>query len=217
MEVGIGAGHSFTEYRAAGIPFDPPAVRKERLAESVEILRRLLDGEVVDHHGRHYELEGVSVLRPRQEHVPILVGVNGRAALAHAAAHADIVGLTMLGRTLEGGQHHAVRWDPERLDATVAWIAQHARWRPQPPELNALVQVVTVTGDRRAAAESLVDEVPGLRAEDALATPLLALGTHEEIAAHLLACRERWGISYFVFRDVDAVAPVIRRLRGEGR
>lgn len=180
MEVGIGAGHSFTEYRAAGIPFDPPAVRKERLAESVEILRRLLDGEVVDHHGRHYELEGVSVLRPRQEHVPILVGVNGRAALAHAAAHADIVGLTMLGRTLEGGQHHAVRWDPERLDATVAWIAQHARWRPQPPELNAL-------------------------------------GTHEEIAAHLLACRERWGISYFVFRDVDAVAPVIRRLRGEGR
>ena len=44
LEVGIGAGHSFTEYVAIGQHFDPPAVRKARLAESVEILRRLLDG-----------------------------------------------------------------------------------------------------------------------------------------------------------------------------
>ena len=34
VEVGIGAGHSFTEYAAAGVGFDPPAVRKARLAES---------------------------------------------------------------------------------------------------------------------------------------------------------------------------------------
>jgi alkanesulfonate monooxygenase SsuD/methylene tetrahydromethanopterin reductase-like flavin-dependent oxidoreductase (luciferase family) len=31
LEVGLGAGHSFTEYAAMGQAFDPPAVRKERL------------------------------------------------------------------------------------------------------------------------------------------------------------------------------------------
>ncbi len=36
LEVGIGAGHSFTEYTATGIAFEPPDRRKARLAESVE-------------------------------------------------------------------------------------------------------------------------------------------------------------------------------------
>lgn len=213
LEVGIGAGHAFPEYEAASIVFDPPAVRKARLAESVEILRRLLDGERVDHHGGHYDLRGLATIEPAQEHVPILVGVNGRAALAHAARHADIVGLTMLGVTLPDGNAHAVRWEPDRLDATVAWITECAGERAATVELNALVQAVVVTDDRRAAAERIAAETPGLEVDHALSTPFLAIGTHDEIAEHLLACRQRWGISYFVVRDVDAFAPVIDRLR----
>src|SRR5215472_8283402 len=45
MELGLGAGHSFTEYDAVGLSFDEPAIRKASLAEATEILRRLLDGE----------------------------------------------------------------------------------------------------------------------------------------------------------------------------
>ena len=67
-------------------PFDPPAVRKRRLAEAIEILRRLLDGEEVTHRGDHYSIDGLQTMRSRQEHLPILAGVNGRDALAHAAA-----------------------------------------------------------------------------------------------------------------------------------
>ena len=40
LEVGLGAGHSFTEYTAMGVGFDPPAVRKERLAEAVGVRSR---------------------------------------------------------------------------------------------------------------------------------------------------------------------------------
>lgn len=213
LEVGIGAGHAFFEYEAAGITFDPPAQRKRRLAESVEILRRLLDGERVDHHGEHYDLRALATIEPAQRHVPILVGVNGRAALAHGARTADIIGLTMLGATLPDGSAHAVRWEPERLDATVAWIAEHAGERASQLELNALVQAVVVTEDRHKAATELAAEVPGLDVAHALATPFLAFGTHEEIAAHLLACRERWGISYYVVREIEAFAPVIEMLR----
>ena len=114
LEVGLGAGHSFTEYAAIGLRFDPPSVRKARLAESVEIIRQLLDGDAVTYRGEHYQLESVRTLRSRQDHVPLLVGVNGKRALAHAARHADIIGLTMLGRTLEDGQHHEVQWQPAK-------------------------------------------------------------------------------------------------------
>jgi probable F420-dependent oxidoreductase len=214
LEVGIGAGHSFTEYAAIGQRFDPPAVRKARLAESTEILRLLLDGETVTYNGEHYHLDNVNTLRSVQEHLPLLVGVNTKTALAHAANHADIIGLTMTGRTLEDGQRHEVRWEQERLDTTVNFIRDQAGERWEQLELNVLVQAVVVTADRREAAEQVASRVPGLKAHDALSTPFLAIGTHDEIAGHLEACRDRWGISYFSVRDIAALAPVIQRLRG---
>ena len=70
-----------------------------------------------------------------------------------------------------------------------------------------------ITDDRHRAASALAARIPGLRVEDALTTPFLALGTHDQIADHLLACRARWGISYYSVRDVEALAPVIERLR----
>src|ERR671933_1586077 len=213
LEVGLGAGHAFTEYAAIGQPFDPPAVRKARLAEAVEILRRLLDGEEVTFAGEHYRLERVRTLRARQQRVPILVAVNGRAALAHAARQADIVGLAMLGRTLEDGQRHEVRWQADRLDQTVAFIREQAGERAASLELNVLVQRVVVTDDRLGAAQELTKQVVGLTVEDALATPFLALGTHDDIAEHLLACRRRWGVSYYTVRELEAFAPVIERLK----
>ena len=215
VEVGIGAGHSFTEYKAIGQLFDPPSVRKDRLGESVEILRLLLDGEEVTFHGEHYDLENVRTLRSSQERVPLLVGVNGKRALAHAAKHADIIGLTMLGRTLEDGQRHEVRWKQDRLDQTVDFIRSQAGHRIEHLELNALVQAVIVTDDRRAVAEEQVKRSRGgLSLDDALSTPFLAIGTHDEIAEHFTRCRDRWGISYFSVRNLDAFAPIIQRLRG---
>jgi|CXWL01.1.fsa_nt_gi probable F420-dependent oxidoreductase len=213
VELGIGAGHSFTEYEAIGHRFDPPVVRKQRLAEAVEILRGLLDGQEVHYEGDHYRVHDVRTMRSWQTRLPILVGVNGLAALAHAARHADVIGLTMLGRTLEDGQRHEVRWEADRLDRAVAHIRAEAGERADALELNALVQRVSVTDDRRAAIAELVDQIPTLSVDDAAATPFLAIGSHDEIAEHLLACRERWGISYFTVRSIDDFAPVVERLR----
>src|SRR5712691_5418706 len=148
LEVGIGAGHAFTEYAAIGQSFDPPKVRKARLAEAVEVLRRLLDGEEVSFAGTHYRLDKARTMRALQERLPIMAAVNGRAALAHAAQHAVIIGLTMLGRTLEDGQRHTVRWEADRLDRTVAFIRVQAGGRDV--EFNALVQRVVVPNDRVA-------------------------------------------------------------------
>lgn len=213
LEIGLGAGHAFTEYAAIGQQFDPPRVRKARLFEAIQIIGPLLRGEEVSFSGEHYKVRNVRIMRARQEHVPVLIAVNGRAALAQAARFADIIGLTMLGRTLEDGQRHEVRWQSDRLDRTVAFLRQQAENLGKTLGLNALVQRVIITDDRESAARELIERVPTLTLQDALETPFVAIGTHDQVATHLLKCRERWGISYFSVRDLDAFAPVIERLR----
>ena len=83
-------------------------------------------------------------------------------------------------------------------------------------ELNALVQRVILTEDRRGAAEELAQRWTALTADDILASPFALLGSLDEIVAQLIANRARWGISYYVVFDdvVDAFAPVVARLTG---
>jgi probable F420-dependent oxidoreductase len=215
LEVGLGAGHSFTEYEAIGQRFDSAPVRKVRMFEAVEVLRRLLAGQTVDFEGEHYRLRQVRTLPAHQSHVPMMVAVNGARWWPHVVAHADIVGLTLLGKTLEDGHNHEVRWQSAYIDDAVGSLRAAAAACGRTLELNALVQLVEVTDDRRGWAAEFVKEVPSVSIDDALAAPFLAVGTHDEIADHFRECRRRWGISYFSARSIDRLAPVIERLRSE--
>ena len=214
LEIGLGAGHTPQEHTAVGRAIDPAAVRKARLAELVEILRGLLDGREVTFDGAHHRVHGLRTLAAAQPRLPILVAGRGTSLLTHAARHADAIGLAGLGRTLPDGHRHEVRWSVATLEAELATIAAAAGPRAADLELSALVQVVRITGDRRAAAEEVAGMAPGLTPDVALATPYLALGTVGEVAEQVLAARERWGITSFAVRDAEAFAPVIARLRG---
>ncbi len=202
VELGLGAGHTPAEFAALGVPFLPAAERKAGLATFVESIRRLLDGDTVD---------GISTGRAQQDRLPILVGGSGRRLLEHAARHADIVGLTGLGRTLPDGHRHAARFAPAVVDEQVGIVGAAADGRDV--ELNVLVQRVIVTDDREAAAAEVASRIEDLTAADALATPFLAIGTHQEIADQLRDHERRWGISYFVVREAEEFAPVLALLR----
>jgi probable F420-dependent oxidoreductase len=212
LEVGIGAGHSFTEYAVLGKTFDPPAVRKERFAEAVEILTALFAGGPVTFAGSHYRVDGATTAKPAQARMPLLIAVNGKAALSHAVQHADIVAPNMLGRTLDDGQHHAVRWEASRLDDTITWMQKQAGERWASLEIHALVQALVITDDRTRVATDIAART-AMNTSDILSTPFLCLGTREEIAVHLFACRERWGINYYTVRELEAFVPVMELLR----
>lgn len=213
FELGLGAGHAPQEYAATGIPFDAPSTRKTRLMESVEVIRRLVDGETVCYDGDHLRVDGAKIDRSHQEHLPILVGGNGASLLEHAGAHADIIGLQGLGRTRPDGHRHAAKWDPAWLDTQIAQVRTGAASRARDLELNALVQVTEITDDKSAVLTQVCKRVEGLTTEQADQIPYLLVGTIDEIAHKVTACRSRWGISYFVVREMEAFAPVIRALR----
>ena len=213
FELGLGAGHTPSEYDTTGVERSAPAARKRRLAESIEIIRGLLDGEVVDHVGEHYRIEHARIDPAGQEHLPILVGGNGAALLTHAGRHADIVGLQGLGRTREDGHSHEVKWSTRHLDEQIGQVRIGAGARFDEIEFNALVQVVQITDDREAALAEVVDHVDGLTMDDADSTPYLLIGSVDEIVQHMLTCNERWGISYFVVRELDDFEPVLQAFR----
>src|SRR5262249_17083521 len=54
LQLGLGAGSIRSEYEEAGLTFDRGAIRVARLAEAVDIIKRLLRGEQVNMAGQHY-------------------------------------------------------------------------------------------------------------------------------------------------------------------
>ncbi|HEX2754493.1 MAG TPA: TIGR03560 family F420-dependent LLM class oxidoreductase [Candidatus Limnocylindrales bacterium] len=91
--LGLGGGWFEEEHRAFGLDFGSGfGERLDRLAESVEIVRRLLDGERFSHEGRFYQLrDALAAPRPVQPHLPILIGGSGpQKTLRIVARHADL-------------------------------------------------------------------------------------------------------------------------------
>jgi probable F420-dependent oxidoreductase len=216
LELGLGAGHMKHEYDEAGLEFDPPAVRVARLAESASIVRGLLAGEEVTFAGEHYHVHGHRCFpKPLQQPVPLLIGGNGTRVLATAGRLADIVGFTGFSQ-VEGEQRVTpTHFTDAGLAEQVAWVSTAAGSRFDQLELSTLVQGITLTDDRRAAAEHVRPLLPSLGVEDILSSPYGLIGTPDQIAAQLRERRDRLGISYItVFeKDFDAMTKIIEFLK----
>lgn len=216
FELGIGAGWMRDEYDKTGIPFDGGGTRVDRMAEALVIIKGLFGPGPVTFQGRYYtitDLEGACkpVQRP---HPPILIGGGGKRLLSIAATQADIISIMprakLDGSGLEDGDASAAAFEQKlRLVRDVAGS------RFDQLELNTLVQDVIVTDDARGAAATLTGDW-GMSVQDLLESPLLLIGTKEEIRQKLRVMRDRLRISYVtVFeKNMEAMAPVIEPLLG---
>ena len=218
LQFGLGAGHMQSEYDQAGLRFDAGGTRVERLAEAVTIVKGLLKGEQVTFAGRHYRVTDHTIhpLPAQRPHPPILIGGNGRRLLTLAAKEADIVGLSGITFRRGGAQPDLSGWRPAGVDARVQLMREAAGDRYDRLELNALVQRVVVTDDRRQAAEELTHRWTQLSPEEILQSPYVLIGTVDQLVEDLQARRARWGISSYVIFEpyIDVFAPVVARLAG---
>jgi len=221
LRLGLGAGSIRSEYEEAGFAFDRGAVRVARLAEAVAIIKGLLGGERVTFAGKFYRIVDhlIAPLPAQRPRPPILIGGNGRELLALAAREADIVGLS--GITFRRGgavPPDLSGWRAAEVDARIALIRRAAgEERFIRLEIEALVQRVIVTDDRRAAAEELTVRWPQLSANEILEAPYILIGRVDQIIEDLLARRERWRISSYTVQEpyMEALAPVVAQLNGK--
>ena len=90
--LGLGGAWFEREHDAFGLEFGSGfGERLDRLDEATMVVRRLLDGERLTHHGRFYDLrEAVCAPRPIQERLPIMIGGSGpQKTLRTTARYAD--------------------------------------------------------------------------------------------------------------------------------
>jgi alkanesulfonate monooxygenase SsuD/methylene tetrahydromethanopterin reductase-like flavin-dependent oxidoreductase (luciferase family) len=126
--------------------------------------------------------------------LPVLVGGNGDRLLAFAAGHADIVSFTGFSPDREGANVRS-HFSRAGLADRVAHVRTHAAGRTTAPELNLLLQSLTITDDREYLAQQIAQRHNESIVE-VLSCPFLALGTVEEIGAHLLRLAGDFGIGY---------------------
>lgn len=218
LQVGLGAGHMKSEYDEAGLRFEVGRARVERLAEAVTIVKSLLNDEEVTFAGRHYQVSAHKIhpLPVQRPHPPILIGGNGRQLLTLAAKEADIVGLSGITFRHGGAERDLSGWRRAGVDQRVQLVREAAGDRYELLELNALVQTVVVTDNRRQAAEELARRWTQLSPAEILESPYVLIGTVDQQVEDLQARRERWGISYYVIFEsyMEALAPVVAKLTG---
>jgi probable F420-dependent oxidoreductase len=216
LQLGLGAGHMQSEYDQAGLRFDAGRTRVERLAEAVTIVTGLLKGEQVTFAGRHYCVTNYTIhpLPVQRPHPPLLIGGNGRRLLTLAAKEADIVGFSGITFRRGGVQPDLSGWRAAGVDARVQLVREAAGDRYDRLELNALVQRVVVTDDRRQAAQGLASRWTQLSPEEILQSPYVLIGTVDQLVEDLQVRRARWGISYYVIFEpyMEAFAPIVARL-----
>jgi probable F420-dependent oxidoreductase len=200
--LGLGAGHTPREWEDLGSQRPAPAERAGRLAEFAEVVARLLRGDTVTHAGRYLtlrdsRLDGL----PAGGRVRLAVGGGHPQVLLTAARHADVVGLSGLGRTLADGHHHEARWSLTGLRRQLELVREAARQAGRDPVIEALVQVVTVTDDRDAAIRDISSRLPGASADDIAHTPFVLVGSHQAMAGQLRAQAGEFGITSYVVRE----------------
>jgi probable F420-dependent oxidoreductase len=220
VELGIGAGWMESDYTAANIPLDPPGVRVDRLAESVDVITGLFGVEPLFYQGKHYQISGLDGLPKSVQapHPPMLIGGGGRRVLQLAGAVADIVGINASMRSgIRTGQA-LLDLTQERVATKISIARAGALAAGRNPatlryQTSILSMDLTDVSGAQPWTSSLATNVtdPAVLA----ASPVVLHGSVASCVEKLQRGREEFGLDYIhIGGDPVAAAPIVARLAG---
>jgi probable F420-dependent oxidoreductase len=230
LQVGLGAGWLRQEYEDAGLQFRSASVRIERLEEMAIILKGLFSGEPFSFDGEHYQINDMTGTPTPEQRPgpPIMIGGGGKKLLSVAARQADIVQL------MPSNRNGSTSIDPSQFAASaieekIGWVRDAAGSRFEDIELSAQLIECAVTdrpteylSDLATRISSVIERMGGgkidLAGDDLRTSPIVAVGSLDEVCEKLLETRRRFGISYFaapIDARPDVLAPVIDQLAGK--
>jgi G6PDH family F420-dependent oxidoreductase len=137
FRLGLGAGERLNEH-VTGTPWPSVGVRHRMLAEAIDIIAALLDGERITRHGEYFQADHARLWDLPDERVPIGLAVSGPASCRLAGERANLMIATEpkaeFGEMFEaaGGKGSrvgqvAVSYDPDR-DTAVQRAHEQFRW-----------------------------------------------------------------------------------------
>ena len=203
FDLALGTGWYPPDYEALGMPIDPPGIRVQRLAESVQLMKRLMTEEEVDHSGRWYQTRSATV-RPRpiqQPHPPIMIAGRGPKMLRLAASEADII--SIMGPLPAAG-----------MADSLALIRQEAG--PRFPSIQLHTTADIAISDDPAPLYETAAANHNMTPTAAADSPFFLYGSLDTLRDRLLANRERFGTTYYAVNQdlMESFAPLARDLTG---
>jgi probable F420-dependent oxidoreductase len=214
VEVGLGAGSLQDDYEQAGIEFDKLAVRVDRLAESLAVMKTLWNEGKATFAGKFYTVRD-ACCDPRPASPPrVMVGGGSKRLLTLAAREADTVGINASRSVGDKSDDATNQATLDRYDRCLTWVREAAPDRFDSLELQIVAFATRVVPSRRAAVRTAA--MLGLPGEDALELPIVLLGSPDEMCERLLERRERWGFTNIVVpgEAMESFAPVVAQLAG---
>jgi len=217
-ELGLGAGWMRTDYDEAGIAYDEPGVRVDRMAEGLAVIKGLFADGPLTYAGEHYtitELDGLP--KPTQRPgPPVIIGGGRPRVLKIAAQEADIVGINPSLHAGHVGPEAAADSTAAATDKKLGWVREAAGDRFDDLELNMLIVASVLTDDRDGTLEGL-GQLFGVDPAEMADIPHAWVGSVEQLTEQVQQRRDRWGISYYVLQGEDAMrafAPFIAKVAG---
>jgi coenzyme F420-dependent glucose-6-phosphate dehydrogenase len=127
--LGLGTGENLNEHIVGG-PWPSAAIRREMLSEAVEIIRRLWEGSVVDHRGRHFRVDQARLYTVPDEPPPIAIAASGTVAATMAGQIGDgLIGLAPDRELLEAFDEAGGDGKPRYAEISVCWADDEATAR----------------------------------------------------------------------------------------
>lgn len=214
LELGLGAGWRRSDYRQLGYHYAAPGRRIDRLVEALAIVKRLLAGETVTHHGEHYRLDGARIApKPVQRPVPLQIGAGGPRMLRLAAREADIVGL--IPQFSQRGIPKVTDATEGALERKVALLREAAGARFERLELSIYCADAGMVGSGHSLPGSLGSAVKGALVSP-VGSPYVLYGTLGRIRDRLERRRQALGISHYAIphHAAESLAPLVEALAG---
>lgn len=208
LVLGIGSGWQRSEYDAHGYPYPPNVERLEQLHDAIKLIKAMWTEEEPTYKGRFFSVtKAYNNPRPVQRpHPPIMVGGSGSKLLKITAAEGQIANLIppiINGKDFAQDPAAAVKFDKQNLKRrieTLNSLSKKAGRDPGAIEISgmAMVRVSRSKSEADAAAQQTASAMGFPSADAVRNSPVLLIGTPEEVRRELRSRIEELGMTYFI-------------------
>jgi probable F420-dependent oxidoreductase len=208
LVLGIGSGWQRSEYDAHGYPYPSNVERLERLQDAIKLIKAMWTEEEPTYRGRFFSVDkAYNNPRPMQKpHPPIMVGGSGRKLLQIAAAEAQLINLIppiIHGKDFAQDPAEAVKFTKPDVKRRIEMLRQFSRESGRDAEAveisgMAMLRLARSKSEADAALREVASAMGFPNEEAARNSPVLLMGTPEEVKRELRSRIEELGMTYYI-------------------
>jgi probable F420-dependent oxidoreductase len=206
--LGLGSGWQRSEYDAHGYPYPSNLERLDQLNDGIKLIKAMWTQNEPTYRGRYFSIDkAYNHPRPVQKpHPPIMIGGSGKKVLQIAAAEAQLANLIppiINGKDFVQDPSAAVKFDKQEIKRRISMLrgfTKDAGRDPASLEISGIV-VLTIARDKGvadAAVKATASSMGFPSDEAARKSPVLLMGTPDEVRRELRSRIEEFGMSYFI-------------------